>query len=909
MAKQSKIKPSKEQQAILNAKGNVMVISNPGTGKTTTLALKVLNLLKNGVEPEEILCITFTAKAKKEMFDSIYDLAQGQIEDSVIMKIPIHTFHSFAYDYLTGAGLIPENIAGNNLLRYSILESLDSNKALNYTKSHVIGRLLGKIENSMRYIKNFGLLPSNIDSKKTEKILTQIWQPTSTFSVKDLQYFLKYYIDAYKHYENSKNDVIDYADMLLTFVTKFQDKKFKHVLVDEMQDMNEIEAKLVTMVAENLFLVGDAKQAIFGFQGGSIKNFQTFTKICKPLLLSENRRSTQEILDYSKKYFLDRTSQVKQYQNELKNFKSSDSGSIPQIISTNAKMKKILAIINKNPKKDIGIITRTNYQIIEISKYLDANSIDYTSTASQSVTNIAKDEIKNYIRGRLSKNVKDIVGATLTSFSPFSLREAFEFSNAIKRDGTLKNTPNISKLLSWKIDLSREKIDELFSDEILPICIAKGEEWFFTAKAVKEQIEEYLSLETPTLEGLFDFIDIAEEEYTDRVKESKVTLTTVHKAKGRAFDIVIYLPASTSGANSTSWIDAITTSITKSAGIDLQDEVIEESIRIDFVALTRAKKELFIVGEESISKQFFIPKLSKFKDESANQKGMKEDSVATLVDSRLSDAYEMFVHGRFKEAQTILTSKEPWLKNLIFSYFNNIERLSYSSITKDPYKFLIKNIIKKPYVSAATDYGNEVHSALQKIVQKQAKLEDFPKDQQKSIKNGLDALKELEKKFPGLKLVSSEKYEKIPLKSITTYTQKDNLLFGGFLDLVYEHDDGFLIIDWKTDKDDSKASVHKRQLAVYKKMYSKLYNKPPEEITTCVIFVALRGSVNVGKFEKKIEYGTRDSVFATFEGHLQHVLEWKKDPNKFIKELLEQPDEELLHKIVKEKLKNQMKKK
>ena len=67
--------------------------------------------------------------------------------------------------------------------------------------------------------------------------------------------------------------------------------------------------------------------------------------------------------------------------------------------------------------------------------------------------------------------------------------------------------------------------------------------------------------------------------------------------------------------------------------------------------------------------------------------------------------------------------------------------------------------------------------------------------------------------------------------------------------------------------------------------------------------------MNIGKFEKKIEFGTRDSVFATFEGHLQHVLEWKKDPNKFIKELLEQPDVELLHKIVKEKLENQMKKK
>ena len=902
MTKSSQIKPSKEQKVILNTKGNVMVIANPGTGKTTTLAFKVIDLLKSGVEPEEILCITFTAKAKKEMFDSIFDLAQGKIQDSVIMKIPIHTFHSYAYDYLTGAGLIPENIAGNNLLRYSILESLDSNKALNYPKDHIIGRLLGKIENSIRYIKNFGLIPKNIDLNKTDKILAQIWSPTATFSKKDLQYFLKYYIDAYNHYENSKNNVIDYADMLLMFVTKFQDKKFKHVLVDEMQDMNEIEAKLVTMVSENLFLVGDAKQAIFGFQGGSIKNFQTFTKTCKPLFLSENRRSTQQILDYSKKYFLDRTSNKKQYEKELQKFKSADSGSIPQIIATNAKMKKILTIINKNPKKDIGIIMRKNHQIVEISKYLDANSIDYTSTASQAVTNQAKDEIKNFIRGRLSNNVKDAVTAAITSFSPFTLREAFEFSTAIKRDGTLKNTPNISKLTSWKIDLSREKIDELFSDEIFPICIAKGQEWFFTAKAVKEQIEEYLSLETPTFEGLFDFIDIAEEEYADRVKESRITLTTVHKAKGRAFDIVIYIPSSSGAANSTSWIDAITTSITKSAGIDLKDEIAEESIRTDFVAFTRARKELFVLAEESLSKQFFIPKLSKFTDESANQKGMKEDSTTTLVDSRLSDAYEMFVHGRFKEADKLLKSKEPWLKNLIFTYFKNVERFSYSSITKDPYKFFTKNIIKKPYVSAAADYGNEVHSALQKIVQSQAKLEDFPKDQQKSIKNGLKALKELEKKFPGFTLVSSEKYEKVPIKAITTYTQKDNLLFGGFLDLVFKHNDGILIIDWKTDKDDKKASVHKRQLAVYKKMYSELYNIPPEKITTCVIFVALRGSINTGKFDSKIEFGTRDSVFATFEEHLQQVLEWKKDPNKFIKELLEQEDQELLHQIIKEKL-------
>jgi len=69
--------------------------------------------------------------------------------------------------------------------------------------------------------------------------------------------------------------------MLLRFITEHRGEKFQHVLVDEMQDMNEIEAQIVNKIHENLFLVGDAKQAIFGFQGGAIKNFEEFAKKCK----------------------------------------------------------------------------------------------------------------------------------------------------------------------------------------------------------------------------------------------------------------------------------------------------------------------------------------------------------------------------------------------------------------------------------------------------------------------------------------------------------------------------------------------------------------------------------------------------------------------------------------------------
>jgi DNA helicase-2/ATP-dependent DNA helicase PcrA len=127
-------------------------------------------------------------------------------------------------------------------------------------------------------------------------------------------------------------------------------------------------------------------------------------------------------------------------------------------------------------------------------------------------------------------------------------------------------------------------------------------------------------------------------------------------------------------------------------------------------------------------------------------------------------------------------------------------------------------------------------------------------------------------------------------------------MFEGYIDAVFEHDDGIIIVDYKTDKNTNYASEHKRQLAVYKKMYSQMENIPEEKIETCIIFVSLRGGINTGKFDTKIDFG-RNNVFKTFEGHLQKILAWKKNPNEFIKKLVELPTEDILHETIKEKLK------
>ena len=900
MTKSTKLEPSAEQQAIIDSKVDTIVVSNPGTGKTTTLSQKVIDLLENGVNPENILCITFTAKAKKEMFDKIFDDAQGKFPDADIMKIRIHTFHGFAYDYLTEIGLMSAEIIGNNLLRHSILESFIENKVFTYGKSYIIDELVPKVENAIRHIKNFGITPDKIDVKKTASVIEQQLMlieknkgSKTSYTKEELITFLSFFVDAYKHYEDSKNDTIDYSDMLITFIEKFQGDKFEHVLVDEMQDMNELEAQLVEMISKNLFLVGDAKQAIFGFQGGSIKNFEKFAKTCKLLFLSTNYRSTQQILDYSKQFFLDGTQHRTKFEKELEKFNGVSKGSLPKIFVTGAPFGKIISLIEENPDKSIGVITRTNRQIIEVSKYLDNHSIDYTTTSSQATTKDARDEIIIYLKGLLSGDINQKISATFTTFSPYTLQNAFEFSNDAKKgsSGTLEN------LNSWKINLNKEDLDKLFTDELYPLCVSKGSEWFSTAVTVKEQIDEYLAFETPTFEGLFDFIAIGEESYTERNKKSTITLTTVHKAKGRGFDVVIYVPSS--GGGKTSFIDIITESVFIAKGINLEDEVVEESLRIDFVAMTRAKEKLFIISkDEQFAARFHHQGLSKIEVDDV----VEEKISTSTISNRLAEAYSLFVDGRWDDSKKLLERKETWLKEFIYSYFQNIEHFSYSSVTKVPYDFLSKNIVKKPYGSQALNFGSNVHNALEKIVSGEAKVEDYTdEDEVKAIKNGLERLEELKKENPGFKIKATEMNVKVPIKSLTAYTETDNLMFKGFIDAVFEHDGGIFLVDYKTDKNTNYASHHKRQLAVYKKMYSKLEGIPEEKIETCIIFVALRGGINTGKSDSGVDFGKRN-VFGTFEQHLQKVLEWKKDPEIFISELLQQPTQDSLHEAIKEKL-------
>lgn len=883
--------PSPEQDEIIHSSGNTIVISNPGTGKTTTLSLKVVKLLENGLNPENILCITFTEKAKKEMFEKIFQMAKAKFSDSDIMKLNIHTFHSFAYNYLLDSGLITGDIVGNNVMRYSILRSFEENNAFNYSKDYLISTIVPKTENAIRYIKSFGITPDMIQIESVNSLIEKmdIDYDKTSYTLQELKAFLNYFVSAYNKYENSKQGAIDYSDMLLLFVNNFKGKKFDYVLVDEMQDMNDIEAKIAQRVGNNIFLVGDAKQAIFGFQGGSIKNFQEFKQTCDEKLLSLNRRSCQQILDYSKNHFLTRTQNRVLFEKELECFRSLETGTLPMIISTNAHLSKIMNIIEENPGKTIGIITRTNRQIIEISQYLDINNIKYSSTSSQATTEQAKNEILAFLRGLMNEKVEDKLIAAYTIFSPYSLKEAFELSEMYNNNGGEK----LNKLKTWGISMKKIDIDTLFNNVIFPVCVTKGAEWFSTAISIKKQIEQYLIIGIPSKDGLFDFLSITEESYIERDVGSKITLTTVHKAKGRAFDIVAYLPYSRT--ERTGFVNIIVEAILKSQGVNIREELEEESLRVDFVAFTRAIEKLIIIVDTKNAKKYHVENLCE------NEIDDKEnETIATKLDARLSEAFSLFVAGRFQDSEKLLKLEDEWLAEFIINYFKNIDHFSYSSIKTDPYDFLIENIIAIPTFHPATDFGSKTHKALASLYKEKSIVDSLEPDVKRAVENGTKAIDQLKKEYPGLKLVAVEKRRQLPLSSMIDFDDK-NLMFTGFIDAIFQHDNGYIIVDYKTDKNTNSSSDHKRQLAVYRKMHSILENIAEDKIKIFVIFVAIRGGINTGRFEWAIEKENRDT-FPTFEKHLRTVLEWKHDSKKFIKDLLDDPKDDLLYQTIKEKL-------
>lgn len=857
-----------EKQKVINTQGNILVTANPGTGKTLLLAHKYLCLVKQGVKQEDILCLTFTEKAKKEMEERIINLDQELVTNIEISKLNVYTFHSYALNSLDN-----KEIISPNLLRFSIYLYIKENKILNYSDKYILDTLVPKIENLIRYLKSFGILPNKINFTRAKKFLPK----NSKLTRLELEKFLDEFIKIYSYYEEIKeSNGFDYADLLIEFLNLTNPLSYEYVLIDELQDVNKMEAEIALRSAKKFIAVGDKKQAIFGFQGGSIINFELF-KYSSHFVLSENFRSTNQILNYSKEYFISRTKDSS-HKNELKDLNNAlgVSGSNPGIIEVEKDnlIKSVLNLLESlsDKQKTTAVILRTNYQITELGKELENLGIEF-STTFFSGSEDAKNDIINFLKGVLSKDIQEIKNSMFTPYFPISIQDAFEFSEKDYEDlsellSDCKEFNKLRKSVKTKFDLIK-----LFKERIIPISLSYGRQYYLASEKINKAFFESLSLlENKKLDYIFDYLqsfDLATDEIED---EKNIVLTTIHKAKGKEFDNVIYVPATT--RNQTNFVDDAVEAILKSNEIHAEEELEEEVLRINFVAFTRAKENLYIMTDKSSE---YINDCS----ENLNLNKIQQSSQHE-ISSYKKDAYSLFVNREYEKAKSLLENNNIWLVDFIHNHFKNLKSLSFSSVTLKPFEYLVDNILNIKEYSPALKLGSEIHLAAEKHL----KGEDYEIEAEylPFKENILKIADEINLSYSDLFQV--EKFFDIPLSDISEI--EDEIKFRGKIDAVFNNGNKHLIVDWKTDRSTDQASKHRQQLESYKKAFCKLNDISSDNVEVAIAYVGLRPSINTGIVDYKLDLRqpTKTS-FNTFLSKVEKVLRWKNNPYLFLKELSE----------------------
>ena len=877
------------------------VNANPGTGKTSLLAHKFVDLTKKGVRPDQILCLTFTHKAKTELERRILDLLNEENVKIDRSRLRVFTFHSYALDNLD-----QNEIISDNLLRFSIFEHLKGEDFFDYGDEYLLYTIIPKMHNLVKYLKNFGITPEDVDIEKSKKLLEEY----NAYSKNEMELLAENFLNAFRHYEAAKRKkgCVDYSDLLIQFLKLKKTPKFEYVFVDELQDVNDLEADIALRSCKNFIAVGDKKQAIFGFQGGSISNFEKFRNSTHEVL-SENFRSTDEILNYAKEHFVSKTKE-KSHKEDLKNLRSSKglSGPKPEICEVNENKYATACELAKKLRGETAIITRTNRQIAEISKELKARNMNFSSTYS-SESGDAKRHVINFLKGVLSSEVQDVKNAMFTPFFPCTLQKAF--ATAEDKHLTMeKLTSTIPALRRLRASVRTvEDVNQLFKEKILPVCIAYGREHVYAALSVQAAYNEALKvLQNKDFQSMALYLLSSAAMSEDTSEDEEIILTTVHKAKGREFENVIYVPSKT--RDQSNFHDKIVEAILKTKGISAKEELEEESLRIDFVAFTRAKKKLIVVPD----------KVQDYLNDFSNLKELDAKTAKTWTDDHENQkkAYNLFVNGQMEEAKQLLESETFWIKDFIRNYFKRLDHVSFSSLPKDAYGYFVEKMLNTTSRSKETTLGLEVHEIAEKLLKHDAEqtvdsLEVHeiaekllkgkkvkPEEKLKPyVENTRALIDEIKRSYP-----SAEPEKKISV-SLRKLGFDSELAFEGKIDAVFKNESGErLIVDWKTSKKED--SSHKQQLSIYKKALSATEEIPEEKIEAAVGYVGLKSLVSGSQTSKKLDSKQPSSrSFKTVSKKIKKLLSWHENPELFFQEFLDQRIDDFLWRSAAEQLRKE----
>ena len=405
-----------QQQAVQTTDGPLLILAGAGSGKTKVLTVRIAYLLAQGVNPYEILAITFTNKAAKEMKSRVEGLV-GSVAD----RIWLSTFHSFCAKFLR---FELNNYLGYNS-NFTIYDTSDSQqvikaalKALNLDdKYYPVGAMMSAIseaKNNLQFASEYARNPKDFYHSKVA--------------------------DVYTYYERElrKNNALDFDDLLLVAVKLLQShgdvlekysKRFRYVMIDEYQDTNHAQYLLARLLAshwKNICVVGDADQSIYAWRGADIQNILDFEKDypnCTSIKLEQNYRSTKIILDAAnavidnnegrpeKNLWTDKVDGAK-----IQHFTAQSEHEEAAFIGDTIVKKHD---IHDVPYGDMAILYRTNAQSRVLEEALIKRAVPYTMVGGT----------KFYDR----KEIKDVIAYLRVLYNPFDDLSLLRIINVPKR--------------------------------------------------------------------------------------------------------------------------------------------------------------------------------------------------------------------------------------------------------------------------------------------------------------------------------------------------------------------------------------------------------------------------------------------------------------------------------------------
>lgn len=589
----------RQKEAVLYGDGPLLILAGAGSGKTSVLTKRVAYLIKErNVSPKNIVAITFTNKAAKEMKERIIKEVGKEGYD-----IQISTFHSF------GLRIIRENY--EKLGYEKNFTIIDSDDSLTVVKKILKEMGIDSTRFNPKFIKN------QISSCKNEMVTPEKYKNLVNDELSDITY------KVYKKYQDTllRNNSLDFDDLLIKPIELFNKYKevlenyqelFKYVFIDEYQDTNEAQyilSKMISAKYKNICVVGDDAQSIYSWRGANFKNILNFEKDyknAKVILLEQNYRSTKTILNAA-------NSVIKNNINKKdKNLWTDNSlGEKIKYVRTNDEKdeasyvtREIRNLVNNGVSlDDIAVLYRTNAQSRTIEEGFLNSNIPYKIVGSFAF--YSRKEIKDLLAYlKLIYNTKDDVSLMRIINYPKRKIGAKTIEN-LSMDAVLNGTSMFDVISSGK-ELEFKKLILEMKEKSEVLSLTETIDMVLDKSGIKSELESEHTLEADIrLENLNEFKSITKtfeeesgiaslEDFLNEVSlvsdvndqkndnSPKVTLMTIHAVKGLEYKYVFVI--------------GMEENIFPHVNSCEEDGGIEEERRLCYVAITRAKEKLYLVN-------------------------------------------------------------------------------------------------------------------------------------------------------------------------------------------------------------------------------------------------------------------------------------------------------------------------